>query len=117
MVMAVANAPVPRFTVIIGGSFGAATTGCADAPTHASVVDVAKCTYLCHGWTAAGNRPRHCTQRWTGSARPNDDPEEEAAFMQPILDKYEEEGNPYYSTAACGMMGSSIHAIHVQFWL
>ena len=26
-------------------------------------------------------------------------PEEEAAFMQPILDKYEAEGNPYYSTA------------------
>jgi acetyl-CoA carboxylase carboxyltransferase component len=26
-------------------------------------------------------------------------PEEEATFMQPILDKYEEEGNPYYSTA------------------
>jgi len=25
--------------------------------------------------------------------------EEEAEFMQPILDKYEEEGNPYYSTA------------------
>jgi acetyl-CoA carboxylase carboxyltransferase component len=25
--------------------------------------------------------------------------EEETAFMQPILDKYEEEGNPYYSTA------------------
>jgi acetyl-CoA carboxylase carboxyltransferase component len=25
--------------------------------------------------------------------------EEEAAFKQPILDKYETEGNPYYSTA------------------
>ena len=25
--------------------------------------------------------------------------EEETAFKQPILDKYEEEGNPYYSTA------------------
>jgi acetyl-CoA carboxylase carboxyltransferase component len=25
--------------------------------------------------------------------------EEEAAFKQPILDKYEEEGNPYHSTA------------------
>src|SRR3989440_13001880 len=25
--------------------------------------------------------------------------EEEIAFKQPILDKYEEEGNPYYSTA------------------
>jgi 3-methylcrotonyl-CoA carboxylase beta subunit len=25
--------------------------------------------------------------------------EEEAAFRQPILDKYEEEGNPYHSTA------------------
>jgi acetyl-CoA carboxylase carboxyltransferase component len=26
-------------------------------------------------------------------------PEEQAEFMQPTLDKYEEEGNPYYSTA------------------
>jgi acetyl-CoA carboxylase carboxyltransferase component len=26
-------------------------------------------------------------------------PEEQAAFKQPILDKYETEGNPYYSTA------------------
>jgi acetyl-CoA carboxylase carboxyltransferase component len=25
--------------------------------------------------------------------------EEEEAFKQPILNKYEEEGNPYYSTA------------------
>jgi acetyl-CoA carboxylase carboxyltransferase component len=25
--------------------------------------------------------------------------QEEIAFMQPILDKYEQEGNPYYSTA------------------
>jgi acetyl-CoA carboxylase carboxyltransferase component len=25
--------------------------------------------------------------------------EQEEAFMQPILDKYEKEGNPYYSTA------------------
>ena len=26
-------------------------------------------------------------------------PAEQAEFMQPILDKYEQEGNPYYSTA------------------
>jgi acetyl-CoA carboxylase carboxyltransferase component len=26
-------------------------------------------------------------------------PEEQQHFMQPILDKYEAEGNPYYSTA------------------
>ncbi|MEQ8763607.1 MAG: carboxyl transferase domain-containing protein, partial [Planctomycetota bacterium] len=26
-------------------------------------------------------------------------PEEQAKFKQPILDKYEAEGNPYYSTA------------------
>ena len=27
------------------------------------------------------------------------DEEEQAAFKQPILDRYEAEGNPYYSTA------------------
>jgi acetyl-CoA carboxylase carboxyltransferase component len=27
------------------------------------------------------------------------DPDQQAAFKQPILDKYETEGNPYYSTA------------------
>ena len=34
MVMAVANAAVPKFTVIIGGSFGAGNYGCADAPSR-----------------------------------------------------------------------------------
>jgi Acetyl-CoA carboxylase, carboxyltransferase component (subunits alpha and beta) len=33
LVMAVANARVPKFTVVTGGSFGAATTPCADAPS------------------------------------------------------------------------------------
>jgi len=50
MVMAVANAPVPRFTVIIGGSFGAGNYGmCGRAYSPAPVVDVAQCTYLRHG--------------------------------------------------------------------
>ena len=39
-----------------------------------------------------------CARR-AGGTRKNHEQEEEAAFKQPILDKYEEEGNPYYSTA------------------
>ena len=40
-------------------------------------------------------------------------PEEQDAFMQPILDKYEAEGNPYYSTARLwddGILDPARHA-------
>ena len=33
---------------------------------------------------------------------------DEQAIRQPILEKYEREGSPYYSTAGCGTMASSI---------
>jgi acetyl-CoA carboxylase carboxyltransferase component len=100
MVMAVANAPVPRFTVIIGGSFGAgnyAMCGRAYAPrqlwmwpnAHISVMGGEQAASV-----LATVRQEGLTARGKGMSE-----EEEAAFKQPILDKYEAEGNPYYSTA------------------
>ena len=100
MVMAVANAPVPRFTVIIGGSFGAgnyAMCGRAYAPrqlwmwpnAHISVMGGEQAASV-----LATVRQEGLAARGRGMSE-----EEEAAFKQPILDKYEAEGNPYYSTA------------------
>src|SRR5690242_2472075 len=100
MVMAVANAPVPRFTVIIGGSFGAGNYGMcgrAYSPRQLWIWPNARISVM-GGLQAATVL---ATVRKEGLAARNKTmtPEEEAAFMQPILDKYEEEGNPYYSTA------------------
>ncbi len=100
MVMAVANAPVPRFTVIIGGSFGAGNYGMcgrAYSPRQLWMWPNARISVM-GGLQAATVL---ATVRKDGLAARNKTmtPEEEATFMQPILDKYEEEGNPYYSTA------------------
>jgi acetyl-CoA carboxylase carboxyltransferase component len=100
MVMAVANAPVPRFTVIIGGSFGAGNYGMcgrAYSPRQLWMWPNARISVM-GGEQAASVL---ATVRQEGlSARGNKmSEEEEVAFKQPILDKYEAEGNPYYSTA------------------
>jgi len=100
MVMAVANAPVPRFTVIIGGSFGAgnyAMCGRAYSPRQLWMWPNAHISVM-GGEQAASVL---VTVRKEGQAAHGKtmSEEEEIAFKQPILDKYEEEGNPYYSTA------------------
>jgi acetyl-CoA carboxylase carboxyltransferase component len=100
MVMAVANAPVPRFTVIIGGSFGAGNYGMcgrAYSPRQLWMWPNARISVM-GGEQAASVL---ATVRKDGLAARGKtlSAEEEAAFRQPILDKYEEEGNPYYSTA------------------
>jgi acetyl-CoA carboxylase carboxyltransferase component len=100
MVHAVANSVVPKFTVIIGGSFGAGNYGMCGraydprllwmwpngrisvmgAPQAAAVLTTVKRDQLTREGKAFS-------------------PEEEEAIRQPILDKYEHEGSPYYSTA------------------
>ena len=100
MVMAVANAPVPRFTVIIGGSFGAGNYGMcgrAYSPRQLWMWPNARISVM-GGEQAASVL---ATVRKEGQAVHGKtmSEEEEAAFKQPILDKYEEEGNAYYSTA------------------
>jgi acetyl-CoA carboxylase carboxyltransferase component len=100
MVMAVANANVPKFTVIVGGSFGAGNYGMcgrAYAPRQLWMWPNARISVM-GGEQAASTL---LTVRMDGlaargkkmSAREQDE------FKAPILAKYEEEGNPYYSTA------------------
>ncbi len=93
MVMAVANVPVPRFTVIVGGSFGAGNYGMcgrAYSPRQLWMWPNARISVM-GGEQAASVLATVRSQSMSE--------EEEAAFKQPILDKYEAEGNPYYSTA------------------
>ncbi len=101
LVHAVANAAVPKITLIIGGSFGAGNYGmCGRAyqPRFLFMWPNARISVM-GGEQAAGVL---CTVQQGRRVRHGEDPmtpEEEAAFKEPILERYEAEGNPYYSTA------------------
>jgi acetyl-CoA carboxylase carboxyltransferase component len=100
MVMAVANAQVPKFTVITGGSFGAgnyAMCGRAYAPRQLWMWPNARISVM--GGQQAANvllTVRLDNLKAAGKDLSHDERE---TFTKPILDKYEDEGNPYYSTA------------------
>jgi acetyl-CoA carboxylase carboxyltransferase component len=84
LVMAVANAAVPKFTVIVGGSFGAgnyAMCGRAYEPRQLWMWPNARISVM-------GGEQAATVLTMVGDA----DPEE-------IREKYEREGNPYHSTA------------------
>jgi acetyl-CoA carboxylase carboxyltransferase component len=100
MVMAVANAPVPRFTVIIGGSFGAGNygmSGRAYSPRQLWMWPNARISVM--GGEQAASVLATVRKEGLEARGKSMSSEEEEAFKQPILNKYEEEGNPYYSTA------------------
>ena len=102
MVHAVANSVVPKFTVITGGSFGAGNYGMCGRAYYPRMLWM---------WPSARNSV------WGGEqaaavlttvkrdqlARRGREkaysPEEEEEIRRPILEKYEVEGSPYYSTA------------------
>ncbi|MGN6672241.1 MAG: carboxyl transferase domain-containing protein, partial [Thermomicrobiales bacterium] len=100
LVMAVANAAVPKFTVIIGGSFGAGNYGmCGRAygPRQLWMWPNARTSVM--GGEQAANVL--LTVRRDALQRQGADmtPDEQEAFKAPLLAKYEAEGEPYYSTA------------------
>jgi acetyl-CoA carboxylase carboxyltransferase component len=100
MVHAVANSVVPKFTVIIGGSFGAGNYGmCGRAyePRLLWMWPNARISVM-GGEQAAGVLT---TVKRDQLAREGKtlDAAAEAAIRDPILEKYELEGSPYYSTA------------------
>jgi acetyl-CoA carboxylase carboxyltransferase component len=100
MVHAVANSVVPKFTVIIGGSFGAGNYGmCGRAyePRFLWMWPNARISVM-GGEQAAGVLTTVKRDQLARDGRTLD-PEEEEAIRRPILDKYETEGSPYYSTA------------------
>lgn len=100
LVMAVANASVPKFTVIIGGSFGAGNYGMcgrAYSPHQLWMWPNARISVM--GGQQAATVLATIRKDGLATRGQTMTPEEEETFMQPTLDKYEEEGNPYYSTA------------------
>ena len=100
MVMAVANANVPKFTVIVGGSFGAGNYGMcgrAFSPRFLWMWPNARISVM--GGAQAANvllTVQEDNLRREGKSMTD---EERERFMRPILEKYEREGNPYHSTA------------------
>ena len=100
MVTAVACARVPKFTVVIGGSFGAgnyAMCGRAYDPNLLFLWPNARISVM-GGEQAAATllAVRRDAQRKRGEVATSED---EAAYTQPILATYEREGSPYYATA------------------
>ena len=100
MVTAVACAAVPKFTVIIGGSFGAgnyAMCGRAYGPRLLWSWPNARISVM-GGEQAASvmaeiNREKYLKQNKSWSA------EEEAAFKAPLREQFETQGSPYYASA------------------
>ena len=100
MVHAVANSVVPKFTVIIGGSFGAGNYGmCGRAyePRLLWMWPNARISVM-GGEQAAGVLTSVKRDQLSREGKPFT-AEEAAAIKDPILEKYEREGSPYYSTA------------------
>jgi acetyl-CoA carboxylase carboxyltransferase component len=92
LVMAVACAEVPKFTVVIGGSFGAGNYGMcgrAYAPRQLWMWPNARISVM------GGPQAASVLSTVKGDMTQ----EERTAFEAPILEKYEREGSPYYSTA------------------
>jgi acetyl-CoA carboxylase carboxyltransferase component len=92
LVTAVACAEVPKFTVVIGGSFGAGNYGMcgrAYSPRQLWMWPNARISVM------GGPQAASVLSTVKGEMAP----EQKAEFERPILEKYEHEGSPYYSTA------------------
>jgi acetyl-CoA carboxylase carboxyltransferase component len=99
-VHAVANADVPKFTVIFGGSFGAgnyAMAGRAYEPRFLFMYPNAKISVM--GGEQAANVLITVKEDQLRAQGKSLSAEERDKMMQIILNKYEEEGSAYFSTA------------------
>ncbi len=100
MVHAVANAQVPKFTVIIGASNGAGNYGmCGRSYSPRLLFMWPNSRISVMGGEQAANVLLTVKLQQLREKGQSMSPEEQHAFMAPTLAKYEEEGNPYYSTA------------------
>jgi len=100
LVHAVANADVPKFTVIVGGSYGAgnyAMCGRAYGPRLLWMWPNARISVM--GGEQAANVLLTVKVKRLQEQGVKMTEEEKQKLMQPILDKYDEEASPYYSTA------------------
>jgi len=100
LVTAVASASVPKFTVIVGGSFGAGNYGmCGRAYSPRMLYTWPTARISVMGGEQAANVLAQ-VRRDGLEARGESWPEtEEEAFKTPIREQYETQGHPYYATA------------------
>jgi 3-methylcrotonyl-CoA carboxylase beta subunit len=100
MVTAVATAKVPKFTVIIGGSFGAGNYGMcgrAYSPRFLWMWPNARISVM--GGEQAASVLATVKRDGIEAKGGAWSAEEEEAFKQPIREQYEHQGHPYYASA------------------
>jgi 3-methylcrotonyl-CoA carboxylase beta subunit len=100
MVTAVATASVPKFTVIIGGSYGAGNYGMcgrAYSPRFLWMWPNARISVM--GGEQAASVLATVKRDGIESRGGQWSAEEEAAFKQPLLDQFAHQSHPYYSSA------------------
>jgi 3-methylcrotonyl-CoA carboxylase beta subunit len=100
MVTAVATAAVPKFTVIIGGSFGAGNYGMCGrgySPRFLWMWPNARISVM--GGEQAASVLATVKRDGIEAKGGSWSAEEEAAFKAPIKEQYEVQGHPYYATA------------------
>ena len=101
MVMAVANAKVPKFTVIVGGSFGAgnyAMCGRAFGARFIWTWPNSRISVM-GGEQAANVLTQVKLDAMAANKKPKWSKKAQAEFRQPILQQYETQGHPYYASA------------------
>ncbi len=101
MVRAVTNVPVPRYTVVIGGSFGAGNYGMCGRgymPRFLWMWPNSRISVM-GGEQAASVLLQVKQEQLAKAGKPPMTEAEAAEFKRPTLEKYELEGSPYYSTA------------------
>ncbi len=95
MVTAVANAQVPKITLIVGGSYGAGNYGmCGRAFSPRFMFSWPNSRISVMGGEQAASvlaTVHRDADKWT--------PDEAEAFKKPIRERFEAEGNPYFATA------------------
>jgi 3-methylcrotonyl-CoA carboxylase beta subunit len=100
MVHAVATANVPCFTVIVGGSYGAGNYGmCGRAYQPRQLWSWPQSRISVMGGQQAADVMASIKEAQKEKKGESFSEEERQAIRQPILEKYEEEGNPYYASA------------------
>lgn len=95
MVHAVSNAKVPKFTIVIGGSYGAGNYGmCGRAYSPRLMFMWPNARISVMGGDQAASVLASVNRN-----RDNWSEKEKEAFMIPIREKYEREGHPYFASA------------------
>ena len=100
MVTAVATAQVPKFTIIIGGSFGAGNYGMcgrAYSPRFLWMWPNARISVM--GGEQAASVLATVKRDGIEARGGQWSADEEAAFRQPILDQFEQQAHPYFASA------------------